>query len=630
MGRAACSHGRFVPIYCECNRVRQREKILKKLAAALVLGCALLATGVAGATTGRIGSGARSVGTPPIVWGVADDASKYADDGGSWFYNQLKGANLSVNRWTLAWNPSTPSQITELPFLQRAAPKAQAAGVRVELALYSTQAGSHDASGFCTWAAVVAGAASAYGIHDFIVWNEPNTRLYWTPQKDANGADVAAGEYEGLLATCYDAIHGADPSANVIGMGLSPRASTSDSTEPLAFLRDVGKAYRASGRQKPIMDQLSIHPYPNPNSPTDSPDVGYQVLDRFGISNLDRVKQAVYDAFGGTNQRTTLDGLTFVIDEVGWQTDTSDATKYPQYVNQENVAVVSEQTQADYLKKMATKYFACDPTVTMVNLFLLADETYRNGKDATGKFLGGGWQSGLETAGGQGVSQPKASYAQVGPVFGQGRAACTGPQIAWTPKGGVTGGNSAGGDSSPSATAGDPDGVISPEAQSAFAAAVASLGTQQAALPPLDMNTTWTLGRIYESVLFSLVNGWITSGGTSFLMSVFFCAPNQVVYCTPQTVVNSAFAQRRLAARAAGPAVIATARATAKAGAKPLFVVKNAKKKVKLNAGTYVLALVGQNTTDPTKKYAVAIKLRSVGKQPVAKPKHAPTKQKKK
>ena len=61
-----------------------------------------------------------------------------------------------------------------------------------------------------------------------------------------------------------------------------------------------------------------------------------------------------------------------------------------------------------------TKYFACDPTVTDVELFLLVDEIYRNGRDANGVVKGGGWQSGLMTAGGQGVSQPKLAYAQDG------------------------------------------------------------------------------------------------------------------------------------------------------------------------------------------------------------------------
>jgi hypothetical protein len=185
------------------------------------------------------------------------------------------------------------------------------------------------------------------------------------------------------------------------------------------------------------MDQLSVHPYPNPNSPTDSPDVGYAVTNNYGVSNLDRVKQAVYDAFNGTGQPTTVSGLTFRIDELGWQTDT---TSYPQYYNQENVKVISEQRQADYLKTTAEKYFACDPTVTDVELFLLGDEPTRNGRSQDGStVLGGGWQSGLLTAGGQGVAQPKPAYSQLAADFAAGRGACKGAQVVWTPRG-TTGG----------------------------------------------------------------------------------------------------------------------------------------------------------------------------------------------
>jgi hypothetical protein len=182
---------------------------------------------------------------------------------------------------------------------------------------------------------------------------------------------------------------------------------------------------------------MSIHPYPNPNSPTDSPDVGYAQTQNYGVPNLDRVKQAIYDGFNGTKQPTTLTGLTFRIDELGWQTDT---TKYTQYYNQENVAVVNEQQQVDYLKTTAEKYFACDPTITDVELFLLADEPTRNGRSQDGNtVLGGGWQSGLMTAGGQGVSTPKPAYSQLAPDFAAGRSACKGQMITWTPQG--SGGN---------------------------------------------------------------------------------------------------------------------------------------------------------------------------------------------
>jgi hypothetical protein len=88
---------------------------------------------------------------------------------------------------------------------------------------------------------------------------------------------------------------------------------------------------------------------------------------------------------------------------------------------------------------MVTTYFACDPTVTDVELFLLIDEKYRNGKDETGKVVGGGWQSGLLTAGGEGVSQPKVAYTQDAPLFAAGRAACVGPMTSWAPSTGPGG-----------------------------------------------------------------------------------------------------------------------------------------------------------------------------------------------
>jgi hypothetical protein len=390
---------------------------MTKLLAALALACATFAAAASAATAPT---------APPISYGVADDTAKYADDGGAKFDPTLLGAGLTENRWTLAFDPANPTAIAELPFLQRAAPVAQKAGVRIVLALYSKKASEHDPTAFCAWAGTVAATVKQWGITDLIVWNEPNTRLYWFPQKDAAGNDVAAPAYEALLARCYDAIKAANPDARVIGMGLSPRASTPESNEPLVFLRDVGKAYRASGRTAPIMDQLAIHPYPNPNSPTDSPSIGYPQPDRFGISNLSRVKQAVWDAFHGTGQPTTLNGLTFRIDEVGWQVDT---TGLPGYVNPENVKTVSEATQAQYLAMMVQRYFACDPTVTDVLLFLLVDEKYRNGRDESGAFVGGGWQSGLVTTDGH----QRQAYGEMAQLAAAGRAACAGAQVTWSP-----------------------------------------------------------------------------------------------------------------------------------------------------------------------------------------------------
>ena len=397
---------------------------MKKLAAACALAAAsfLGVTASAGAHTEGAG---RTIAAPPINYGVADDTGKYADDGGAWFDTMLKGANLTEVRWTLAYDPANPAGIDELPFIQRAAPQAEKDGVHVVLALYARPARVHSPAAFCGWTALVASTVAHWGIHDFIVWNEPNTALYWSPQ---NASAPAA--YEALLASCYDAIHAADPLAHVIGFGLSPRSNGPTQTAPIPYILAVGAAYRASGRTTPIMDQMSIHPYPNPSESTDGPSVGYANPDFYGVPNLDRVKQALYEAFHGTGQPTTLNGLTFRIDELGWQTNT---TGYSQYYNRENVGVVSQQTQASYISQAAARYFACDPTVTDVEWFLLVDEPTRNGKNRAGKSIGGGWQSGLLTAGGVGVSTQKAAYSELASLFAAGRAACTVRMVTWKP-----------------------------------------------------------------------------------------------------------------------------------------------------------------------------------------------------
>jgi hypothetical protein len=402
---------------------------MKTFVLACAFACALIAlAGTAGAQNSTRGTAAPA---GPITFGVADDTGKYADDGGKWFDTMLKGANMSEERWTLSWSPDRPTTIDELPFLVRSAPQAQADGVKVELALYGRPASATDPVGFCNWAATVATTASQWGIHDYIVWNEENTALYWSPQDS-----TAPAKYEALLAYCYDTIHAADPLANVIGFGLSPRKGTASQSAPIPFIRAVGAAYKKSGRTTPIMDMISVHPYPNPNNPTDGPDVGYQNSDFFGIPNLDRVKQAVYDAFNGSAQPTTVNGLQLVVDEVGWQTDTQ---KYTQYFHDENVSTVSESQQTQYVKTATEKYFACDPTIATVNWFNLVDETSRDGRDRSGLAYGGGWQAGLLTAGGEGVSVAKQAYTGAAPDFALGRAACKGAQITWSPAGSSSG-----------------------------------------------------------------------------------------------------------------------------------------------------------------------------------------------
>ena len=197
---------------------------LRLLTSHRVAAAATLAVAAAAAAVAAWPSAAQAP-VARISYGVADDGAKYAEDGGTWFYGQLAGAGMTEVRWSLQWDADAPSAIKELPFLERAAPVARTAGIRVVLSLTSTVPRRHDPTAFCSWAGLVATTVAQWGIRDFIVWNEPNTRRFWVPQRDARGRDVAAAAYARLLATCYDRLKAANQSANVIGLGLSPRAS---------------------------------------------------------------------------------------------------------------------------------------------------------------------------------------------------------------------------------------------------------------------------------------------------------------------------------------------------------------------------------------------------------------------
>ncbi|MES1247459.1 MAG: hypothetical protein ABUS54_07290 [Actinomycetota bacterium] len=569
---------------------------MKKFAAACALACALLAV-AAGAAGANVSTRGAAAAAGPIAFGVADDGGKYAEDGGKWFDKELKGANLGEERWTLSWSGGTG--IDELAFLKRAAPQAQADGIKVELALYGRPASNNDPTQFCAWAANVATTAAAWGIHDFIVWNEPNTALYFSPQDSSSPA-----KYEALLAACYDSIHAADPAANVIGFGLSPRKGTATQTAPIPFIAGVAAAYKASGRTKPIMDMISLHPYPNPNSPTDGPDVGYADPNNYGIPNLDRVKQAIWDGFHGTAQPTTLNGLKIVLDEVGWQTDT---TAYPQYIHAENVKTISEAQQVQYLKTATQKYFACDPSIATVNWFLLVDESTRDGKDASGNTVGGGWQSGLLTAGGAGISTAKQAYAALAPIWAQGRAACTGPQIDWSPSGGSGGEDGTGSDGGATLDRGTVD-----LAQLTDVLGSDAVQHMQTVLGALALKTI--ASNLNQSSLYGFVNGALDQIVGNVVPRAAVVANAVVVAMagkaapTPDQLwaLMISFNQSRRPAAASGLTVLGSASATVKAGHKIRLKVRAVSKKP-LAPGTIYLA-VGFGAAGDASKTGIVFK----------------------
>jgi hypothetical protein len=157
------------------------------------------------------------------------------------------------------------------------------------------------------------------------------------------------------------------------------------------FLAELGKAYKAMGRTRPLMDALSFHPYPNAND--QGPSVGYR-WPNVGVPNLDRLKQAFYDAFAGTAQPfigvdsptvrvtggATAARATIATDEYGIQVETQtlslSGVNNAGYTESENVSTVTEETQAEWYADVIARY-ACDPSVETVNFFHLRDEADR-------------------------------------------------------------------------------------------------------------------------------------------------------------------------------------------------------------------------------------------------------------
>jgi hypothetical protein len=370
-----------------------------------------------------------AAGSPPVLYGVADDAGKYADDSGAAFYSRIAAAGFKADRFTVTWNPAAPMTIPEKVFLDRAVPEAAVHGVQIVMSVRPTRANAIGGSlvqarKFATYLALVARTYPSVKI--FVVGNEPNQPRFWQPQF-RNGQSVAGADYEHMLALAYDALKKVDKTIKVAGGGLSGRgndnaqAASNSSTSPLRFLYDMGRAYRASKRTTPIMDLLSFHPYPR--SSLDSLQKGLE-WPMAGYANLNRVKQGLWDAFAGTKQPTTDAGLGILIDEVGWQVRVDSTAQDSLYTGTENVPVATESHQADVYSQLV-KATACDSSVKALFFLPFIDETSLTG-----------FQSGLLRA--DGTERP--SYTAVKSAIAATHGTrCLGRRVSWKPMRSVLG-----------------------------------------------------------------------------------------------------------------------------------------------------------------------------------------------
>lgn len=323
--------------------------------------------------------------------GFADDATKFANDGGDRLFTEMNKLGTTTNRVAVFWNSNAPTTIQDQAFLDRMIPVAKKHNIQIVFSIYPKQASMSPTSAdavdaFCRYAVQVMQRYTY--VRKVIIGNEPNQPRFWQPIW--NGTDPASpAAMEAVLASCYDKIKGYDGSLDVIGVGLSPRgndnpgASSNSSISPVRWIAALGKAYRLSGRTAPLFDEFSWHCYPNVN--TDEVETGY-AWPNTGCVNAARIKLALWDAFHGTAQPvlagyapTTTGSTLFgnvarmLIDETGWQVDTSNQAGY---TNSENVPVITEAKQAQDYEKLV-HLANCEPTLSAFHIFPLLDESDR-------------------------------------------------------------------------------------------------------------------------------------------------------------------------------------------------------------------------------------------------------------
>jgi hypothetical protein len=316
-------------------------------------------------------------------FGANDDTGKWSADAGVEVYSTMASMGLRQVVVTVRWQPSDPLALAERPIIDLTVAAARSAGLGVVFAAYpypprEIESGLARPAAFAAWLSELAQRYPE--VRGYVVGNEPNQPAFWRPQL-SRSRQLSAAAFGPFLAAGYDALKAVDPALKVIGVGLSPRgndrpqAKSNVSTSPVRFLAALGAWYRESGRTRPLMDGLSFHPYPN--RATDPLDRGYP-WPNAGFVNLDRVKQALWDAFAGTAQPTTVDGLRLYLDEIGWQVDTSAVEGH---IGAENVPVTTESHQAAVYAEVVRRA-ACDPDIAQVNVFGFRDDAARAGFQA--------------------------------------------------------------------------------------------------------------------------------------------------------------------------------------------------------------------------------------------------------
>jgi hypothetical protein len=315
-----------------------------------------------------VGCGASKPKQPAFIVGAVDDAAKYGDPDAK--VELARRAGFEALVFSAVWTPPLSAPPAgELDALRRAAEAADRAGIRPIVAVYqfnrATPLTDEDRAHFAAYAAAIPRAIPE--VRDVVVGNEPNLNLFWLPQFAADGSDAAAPAYLRLLARTYDALKTVDEDVNVIGVGLAPRgqddpAAARPTHSPTTFIEDLGAAYRASGRTRPVMDMFDLHPYGTNSS---EPTIPHPRTRTIGLADHDKLVRLLRDAFGTAPP--------VVYGEYGIETTVENQAAAYTGTEPPSIHPVSSEEQgrryADEIRRAA-----CQKDVRMLLLFHVADE----------------------------------------------------------------------------------------------------------------------------------------------------------------------------------------------------------------------------------------------------------------
>jgi hypothetical protein len=349
--------------------------------------------------------GRASAGGPTMLIGATEDAVRQPTlIGVKAQMDLLRMAGFNSVRVTQIWAPGKtepdPDDVQVLTNIVQAA-KLDGITVMVTVTNFGNRTTPLTLEARGEFAAYTAALARALpSVRYFVVGNEPNINRYWLPQFNPDGSDAAAPAYGALLADTYDALKAVSTKIVVLGGAVSPRGgddpdSIRPTHSPTAFITDMGTAYRASGRERPIMDGLAFHPYED-NSSVAPMDGRHPNSTTIALADYDKLVGVLGQAFDGTAQRGGT--LPIYYTEFGVESQIP-AAKASLYTGLEPAAVkpVPEDVQAQYYRQAIELAF-CQPTVRALSIFHTIDEPDLNR-----------WQSGVFYR----DEKPKASMAVV-------------------------------------------------------------------------------------------------------------------------------------------------------------------------------------------------------------------------